>query len=284
MADMTKFTTDASVITELTKLSEGVVPAVAVTDAETQRDFIISRNDFKVEQVTPPNKAKVYKPSFVSANVTLDNAASMIAYVNRFKNPDSVMFANIDASEIVCTIDYHGAPAAVGHPFAELTAHLATLDLDYSEEWARWTGANEQMMKHVDFASFLEENAYDVSSPPGADLLELVKDLQASEGVQFTSSIRMGDTASVSFQKDNDTTTKNNMKLPVSFDIAIPVYFGESPVSVTCLMRRKIVGSSLQLGFKMLRLEWTRQREFARITGAVEAATQITTVYGKRVK
>ena len=79
-----------------------------------------------------------------------------------------------------------------------------------------------------------------------------------------------------------DATTKQNMTLPVSFTIEIPVYFGEGAVAQTCMTRRKISDGKLMLGYKILRLETTRQKEFARVVNEVEASTGLTTIYGTR--
>ena len=121
-----------------------------------------------------------------------------------------------------------------------------------------------------------------MTKPSGADLLELCRDLQVKQDMQFGGSIRMGDYASVSYSKDSDATTKDSIALPISFDIAIPVYFGEENVPLTAWMRRKIGDNKLSLGYKITRAEAARQREFNRIVSQIQSVTGVTTVYGTR--
>uniref|UniRef100_UPI0025E24AB1 DUF2303 family protein n=1 Tax=Sphingomonas sp. TaxID=28214 RepID=UPI0025E24AB1 len=227
-----------------------------------------------------------------ATTLVLQNAISLIEYINRFKGDETMIFADIKSDSIVASIDYHKAPAEEKDVTKQAMhrQHTATLMLPKSEQWAIWTAQNEKLITHMGFSSFLEENSFDVVSldgkgsssgaPVGADLLELCRDLQVKQDVKFSSSIRMGDNASISYSKDADATTKDNMSLPVAFTISIPVYFGEAPVQIVCYTRRSISDGKLLLGYKMLRLEAIRQAEFGRVVNEVEGATQVPMVYG----
>lgn len=272
--------TDAATGATLALMADAAIAVQMVTDS-SNRDWAIRRNDFTVEQVTPANKADVYMPKNIKASPKLQTTASLIAYLHRFKNNNSVVFADIKSDTLVGVIDHH-LEAGVEKDAARLCDHVVTLALPKSEEWAKWTGSNERLMSHTEFASFLEENSFDVVSPAGADLLELCRDLQVKQDMSFASSIRMGDAVSISYSKEEDATTKQNMTLPVSFTISIPVYFGEAAVDLTCFMRRKISDGKLMLGYKIIRMEATRQREFNRVANEVEVATNLTTIYGTR--
>jgi uncharacterized protein YfdQ (DUF2303 family) len=270
--------TDAATGAALALLADASIAVQMVSDTNG-RDFVIRRSDFVVEQITPPNKADVFMPKNVKASPRLQTTASLIAYLRRFKNNHSVVFADIKTDTLVGIIDHH-LEAASEENTARLCEHVVTLALPKSEEWAKWIGANERLMSHTDFASFLEENAFDVVEPAGADLLELCRDLQVKQDMSFSSSIRMGDAVSISYSKDEDATTKQNMTLPVSFTIRIPVYFGEAAVDLTCFMRRKISDGKLMLGYKIIRHEATRQKEFNRVAMDVEIGAPVTTIYG----
>lgn len=273
--------TDAAVISKLTQMADGNVPAITFNTADG-RTFAVTRTDFKLDNITPAHKAEEFKPKHVSASVMVQTAASMIDYVSRFKNADTVLFANIDKNMVVAAIDYHKAVAGAA-PTAEFGAHNAVLTLPYADEWNTWTKNNENMMSHIDFASFLEENSFDVITPPGAELLELCRDLQVKQDVNFGSSVRMGDTSSINYSKEGDVASKGSISLPVSFSISIPVYFGEPAVQMTAFMRRQISDGKLRLGYKLLRLEAIRQREFGRVVSEIKAGTgDLTTVYGAK--
>lgn len=235
---------------------------------------------YKLDQITSPNKADVLMPKAVTQAVRMQTAESLASYINRFKNADTMLFADIASDTIVSIIDYHGAPGTK-EIAPRLGIHKATLTLPKSLEWQTWTKASGMLMSHVAFATFLEENAVDVKSPVGADLLELCRDLQVAQNVNFGSSVRMGDLTQVNYQKDQDALSKGSIALPQSIMLSIPVYFGEPPVSVMAFMRRQVDDGKLKLGVQLSRAENVRQEEFHRVVDAVTADTQnLTTVYG----
>lgn len=253
-------------------------------DAPEGRSFIAvpqADGGFKLEQITSPNKADVLMPKVVTQHVRMQTAESLAEYINRFKNTDTMLFADIASDTIVSVIDYHKMAAENANPAAALTVHRATLSLPKSLEWQTWTKASGQLMSHVAFATFLEENAVDVKSPVGADLLELCRDLQVAQNVNFGSSVRMGDLTQVNYQKDQDALSKGSIALPQSIMLSIPVYFGEAPVSVMAFMRRQIDDGKLKLGIQLSRAENVRQDEFHRVVDWITTEVKtLTTVYG----
>lgn len=255
----------------------------AIMKTEDGRVFKAHRNDVSVAEITEPGQKEIYPPRQVAANVKLQTSGSLKAYLNRFKNVDSMLFADITTNSLHGVIDYHGAGhdthGFTGILTAKHAIHSAVLILPKSKEWEVWVGNNEKLMSHEGFASFLEENALDVETPNGGDLLELCRDLQVKSGTEFKSSIRMGDTVKFEYKKDNEI---NELQLPSEFIISIPVYFGEPPISLRCLTRRKIDDGNLFLGYKIVRLENARQQEFQRIVSDVQFdCHNIATVYGR---
>jgi uncharacterized protein YfdQ (DUF2303 family) len=255
-------------------------------DAAEGRSFIAlpqAGGGFKLEQITSPNKADVLMPKVVTQHVKMQTAESFGAYINRFKNSDTLLFADIATDTIVSVIDYHGAVDKddMTQLSPKLGNHRATLTLPKSLEWQTWNRASGQMMTHVAFATFLEENAVDVKNPVGADLLELCRDLQVAQNVNFGSSVRMGDLTQVNYQKDQDALSKGSIALPQSIMLSIPVYFGEVAVPVTAFMRRQIDDGKLKLGIQLSRAENVRQDEFHRIVDWItDDVENLTTVYG----
>lgn len=255
-------------------------------DAPEGRTFIALPTDeggFKIEQITSPHKADVLMPKVVTQHVKMQTAQSLGEYINRFKNEDTMLFADIASDTIVAVIDYHGTvdTTDTAKLSPRLAIHRATLSLPKSLEWQTWTRASGQMMTHVAFATFLEENAVDIKAPVGADLLELCRDLQVAQNVNFGSSVRMGDLTQVNYQKDQDALSKGSIALPQSIQLSIPVYFGEAAVSVTAFMRRQIEDGKLKLGIQLSRAENVRQDEFHRVVDWItDEVENLTTVYG----
>lgn len=232
-----------------------------------------SDGGFEIEDHTSPHKADVLLPKVTSQNVVVQTAGSMVTYLNRFKNSDSLLFADVNANAVIGIIDYH-EKSVDGEPVkAKLGKHSVSLKLPFSQEWQTWSANSGKLLSHVEFATFLEENAIDIIAPRGGDLLTICRDLQVKSNMDFTTSVRMGDTTKIEFQKGDDVSTKDNLELPVQITISIPVYFGERPVEVTCFLRRKINEKQLYLGYVMSRVENIRQGEFHRVTGYIVDGT-----------
>lgn len=230
---------------------------------------------YELKDVTSPNKADVLMPKVTSQHVKMQTAESLSGYINRFKTPDTLLFADIANDTITSIIDYHGEKEA------KLGVHRATLVLPKSLEWQTWNKVSGVLMSHVAFATFLEENAIDIKSPPGADLLELCRDLHVAQNVNFGSSVRMGDLTEINYKKDQDALSKGTIALPQSITLSIPVYFGEPAVPIMAFMRRQIDDGKLKLGVQLSRAENVRQDEFHRIVDTVTSAVEtLTTVYG----
>lgn len=278
------------------------------------RQFVavpMANGAYSLTQITLENAAQVLAPKVVTQHVKTQTAGSLVDYIARFKNPDTMLFADIDNDAMTAIIDYHGEPtanvaaaaanaAAAGgpplttpipstspvalstDPTPRLGLHRATLKLPKSLEWDTWTKASGVLKSHTGFATFLEENSVDVVSPVGADLLELCRDLQVSQDVKFGSSVRMGDVTELHYQRASDATSKGTIALPPSIMLSIPVYFGEPKVSIQAFMRRQIEDGKLKLGIQLSRAEQVRQEEFHRIVDMVKASIGISfaTVYG----
>lgn len=281
MTDYSSHETDGSIVNDLTKLINNTVPAVDVK-FEDGRHFIVHRNDFAFTDKSLLHAVEVLQPKTVVQTPNLQTATSLRDYIKRFKNEDTLVFASIATNTIMAAIDYHKEPEEGIDPVARLNTHNAILKLEFSKEWATWIGQNEKLMSHERFADFLEENALDVDEPRGGDLLELCRDLHVKSGMQFKSSIRMGDTVSIEYQKENDASSKNGMTLPAEFTLELPVYFDEPNVKVRCLLRRKIDDGQLFLGYKMVRYENVRQDEFKRIVEGVSVETDTLALYGAK--
>lgn len=275
-------------MSEVEAVSGLVLAAQAIPvkfEADEGRSFIAvpqPGGGFKLEQITSPNKADVLMPKVVTQHVKMQTAESLAAYINRFKNQDSIIFGDIGNDTITSIIDYHKEDSdnqnkALG---PQLGLHRATLQLPKSLEWQTWTRASGQLMSHVAFSTFLEENAVDIKSPVGADLLELCRDLQVAQNVNFSSSVRMGDVTNLEYKKDSDALSKGTIALPQSIMLSIPVYFGEAPVAVMAFMRRQIEDGKLKLGVVLSRAENVRQEEFHRIIDELSGSVSLTTVYG----
>jgi len=263
--------TEAEAVTTLVLAAEDAKQKPFIIDGPNDRKFIAKPVDdgaWATEEIVPrPNEGPVFLPKHIT-------------------------------NRILGIVDYHKEPLMPGSaqpdPIANHTKHTAALTLPFSVEWQTWTAVDGRLMSHVDFATFLEENAMDVMPlPPIKDasgapvedaptsLLELCRELQLKGSYGATSSVRNGDYNYIEMQKGDDISTKRGLVVPQSFGLQIPVYFGEQAVPMTAFLRKSSHDGALKLGLKLQRPEEARQNEFHRIVGEVAEIVNLTTLYGK---
>lgn len=271
-----------------TSTEAGSIAALAIASvtaphliaADDGRTFAAIPQGIELRDVTPPNAARTSKPDTIRQIVTLQTAESLIAYVERFKTPNTVLFADIDADTIVAAIDYHGQTDA------DLVVHKSVLTLPRSLAWQRWDEIDGELMSQLDFARFIDEYTAHFVSPNPADLLELCNNIQAIEKVDYRAKTRIN-SDNVDF--DIAATTEafsqvqgEKLTIPTHFVISIPVYFGEEKRSIDVRLRwKKSPSEGLQLGVMILNKEETRQEEFKAVVEKVAAGTNLTSIYGR---
>jgi hypothetical protein len=253
-----------------------------VVTAKDGREFLIVPEGYDRHDINEEHGLKRTMPAYLSQAVTLQTADSLSDYVNRFKGPETILFADISANRILAAIDFHTAAADDKAPAARRVAHRADLVLPFSEEWTLWRGISGSLKPQLEFARFIEENGADVTAPDAAELLEAVRDLQAKRNVNFTKAVRTSsDNENFEFTDETKTTTRGGIELPTKFKLGIPVYFGEPDVELFAFLRWKLGEGALTLGIALHRAEHVRQAVFKQIVQAISERTSCLAVFGK---
>jgi len=244
-------------------------------EAKNGRQLMLHQPGLSIVDITSQHGLHTCKPEYIKQRVSLQKVDSLVEYLNRYKNNETTVFADISSNRLVGVIDYHGTEA-------NFLAHVAHTQLRVSEEWALWTKNSGQMMRQLDFARFVEENAADISHPAAGEILDAVRDLQSARKKSFTGSVRTSsDNENFSFASETDARGAGGIELPTKFTLYIPVYFGEQPVQVKAFLRSNVEESgALSLGLVLSRTEFVRQAEFERIALDVADATDCQVLYG----
>jgi uncharacterized protein YfdQ (DUF2303 family) len=218
-------------------------------------------------------------PHIHATTVTVDQRASLSAYVNRFSDHRSVLIADYDSGSIGAVLDWHGCNSK-GELKPGPRQHRCVLKLRPSEEFKRWAAMENKFHGQAAFAHFLEENAVDVMDPEPAVLIEISRDLEGTQGVTFKSSTRLenGDRA---FVYETETKAKGDIKVPREFVLSIPLYEGEQPVQLRCAFRWRINGGDLEMGFEWRRVEYQRRAYFSQMATAAAEETGCPVFFGR---
>lgn len=266
--------TNNDVVADLARKAAGQPQIIT---SNSGREFLVTPDGFQHADVSEPHGVAEPEPAFIRQDVTLQTTDSLVDYLGRFSDADSLMFADIEASRIVAAVDYHGKadPARV--------AHRATLSLPFSEEWKIWTRIDDRLMPQLEFARFLEENGADVEAPSGAELLEACRDLQAKRKVDFKKAVRTNtDNESFEYSDETTATTKGgSVEVPSKFQLRLPVYFGDTTVELFAFLRWKLEDGQLLLGVKLHRREHVRQAVFKRIVEDAAGRSGVDVVFGR---
>lgn len=211
------------------------------------------------------------KPARARCDVAAHSAETFIAYVNRFKDDPTAIFADQQAFKFVGIIDWH-APAEPA--FRE---HRVSYSCPRSLEWKTWRDGSGKKMSQADFAQFIEDNVVDIRSPAGADVLEVSRNLQAKKKVEFASALRLADGAQqFTYSETIDgTTAKGTIKVPEDFTLGIPVFLSGVLYEVRARLRYRIDGGNLQLWYELYRPEHIEQDAFKAVCDDVNKGTGV---------
>lgn len=149
-----------------------------------------------------------------------------------------------------------------------------------SEEYKRWEKAEGEFHTQSEFAVFIEENVTDVASPDHSVLLEICRDLEATQGAKFKSGVRL-DNGDRTFTYENETQIKNDMVVPTKIKLTIPLYQGEEPTEITANFRFRVRPDGLYLGFTWHRVEYQRQAVFQQVATQAANETGLPLFFGR---
>lgn len=268
----------AETIADLTR-NQAVAHVVAAKDG---REFLIVPEGMSKHDINEEHGLKRTMPGYLKQDVTLQTVDSLVDYVGRFKGADTVLFADIAENRIVAVLDFHTAAAGDTAPTVRRGAHRAAMVLPFSEEWRIWTQANGVLKQQLEFARFIEENGGDVVAPPGGELLDAMRDLQANRKVNFTKAVRtQSENENFEYTDETEMKSRGGIEVPTKFQLKIPVYFGEPTTDVFAFLRWKLDDGKLQLGIALHRAEHVRQAVFKQIVLSVGERTMCPVVFGK---
>jgi uncharacterized protein YfdQ (DUF2303 family) len=240
------------------------------------RQFAFVPDGYKLENISDPLRL----PSRVRQGVTLDDAASTIAFVNRFSGSSSVLIADFNSLSIRAVLDFHGGNQGDVAGSVGACDFTATFALLPSEEFSRWNAFEGSMHDQAAFAEFLEENATDICAPEPATMVEISRDLEATTNAAFRARTRLenGDRA---FTYETETKVKGDLVVPTKISLCIPLFNGEEPEIVEAMFRFRPQADGLKLGLFWHRVEYRRRAQFNLIAHRIAEETGVPVFAGR---
>ena len=243
------------------------------------RKFLLRPGDFAIQEL--PDASRL--GPFAKAQIEVDDRPSLSNYANRFCTARSIIVADIDKGTISVKVDYHSESDRTADEASMPGAgvHSATLVLRPSEEYKRWDAIEGQLLPQGDFARFLEENAVDILDPDAATMIEISRDMEATSGQKYTSSVRL-DNGDRRVTFESETRARSDLRIPQRFSLSIPLWHGEEPVEINALFRWRAQGvDGILLGFQWHRVEYVRRAQFNLLAFTAAEETGLPVYFGR---
>lgn len=282
---------------------EIVEPGTGVTALAVRRGNDVS--------VLPASSFDSYRlaPRFRHGTATMLSLDSFIDHTNRFKDPNSAVFANDDrdAPSLTSVLDYHFAGGIHDVP-PRFGKHRASFGFPLSDEWKAWNKADATPMDMADFAAFLENRIIDVlylipsedSLPEDMQrlvdtlgggtaiatpnkLMELARGLQVNENSVVREAVNLATGEGVvHFQTEHTDANGAPLKVPSVFLIAIPVFRNGPLYRLLARLRyRKAPGGGLKFWYELWRIDRTFDHAFTEAVERVRVETELPVLIGK---
>ena len=226
-----------------------------------------------------------FPPRRIKQRVLLSEVGSFVDYVERFKTPDTMVFANIgeDGATFTAVLDYHGRAPGLAPAYG---CHVATFILKQTPEWVVWKAANRKVMGQVDFATWLEDNATLFVNPTGADLLELVRSLHGHKNARFSTALRLDNGAySVGYDEDveikgTSTARSGSMELPPVIEAGFAPFLGAHSYLVRARLKSRVNDRALSLWFETIEMHQIVRDSILLVVAEIEEKTGLRPLLG----
>lgn len=262
-------------------------------------------------QIFKPEELDVWgvRPRFRQGTATLLSLDALIAHVNRFKDAESVLFANNERSAptITAVLDYHPQGGLLGGAKPRFGKHRSHYAFPLSEEWKAWKEKDGKAMPMAAFAEFLEERIVDVVGLiPGEDevseelqkyinscggtetianparLIELSRGLQIYESAVVKQANRLSSgEGELTFEVTHTSQDGKPLKVPSLFLIAIPVFYGDGYYRIAARLRYRKTGEGIVFWYDLWRTDHALDHAFRMACDRVEASTDLPLLLGK---
>lgn len=194
--------------------------------------------------------------------VAVYTGSSFASYVNRFRNPTTLIFSDVIARKFTAVMDYFTeGPSGAG----AWDRHRVELALRHTPDWQTWVGSNKKAMDQASFGQFMEDNLPNIAEPAGATIVQIARTLEAKVNAVFESDIRPQD-GSYSFKYAEDVQSqagRGSLQIPNEFTLVLQPFEGSTLYSVKARFRFKLVSGKLSMWYDLIRLEDVVRTAFA---------------------
>lgn len=220
------------------------------------------------------------RPNRTKHVATVDSSASFIAYVNRFKGPETSVYLDIvsDEPSFAAVIDHHGKDVT------DWRQHGATFKPRVSLEWKAWTELhNGGAVKQGELLAFFEDHLNDLLSPAPTVMLQALQKFELAEKHTYKSALNLDNgNIAVNYIKDGQPL---KVEFPHTMTLAIPVLENEASIVMDGRLRYRTSEGKIAFTFQFKHDPSRLLRDTLRdLSKRIAAGTEGVTHYEGRVK
>lgn len=193
-------------------------------------------------------------PVRTEQTVACETAKSFIDYFNHFANDNSAVFCDTNAEKFTGVIDYHSAGRAAW------CKHSVIYKCQRTHEASAWLANNSKKMEQEEFAVFIEDNALEIVTPPGATMLEIATHLKAQKKVNFISgTVLSNGQQSIRYMEEiqGSAGAKGELQIPEMIELGMRIFEGGEAYKLQARFRYRINTGKLIMWYDIIRPKQT---------------------------
>lgn len=213
------------------------------------------------------------------------DATSFTRYFNEHKTPDSRIFADFGKTGgfvgFVGYLNFHGAEPSFHD-------HACYYTLKPSSEWTNWMENDSNDMTQAQFAEFLEDHQSLILTPSGADLLELIQNLEAKSHCYIDSALKL-QSSTIKLRiseevelKHGSATQSGELTLPAVLTVGIPPFEGVPAYTLQARLRYKVEQRKITFWYKTITPEATIRDVFKSLLAVIAKETEVEPFIGQQ--
>lgn len=281
----------------LKKLVDAIHGPTELTNPKPQRldddsePFMLVPDGFSLESL----QQFASTPLRVKTHPTVRTPDQFIAYVNRYKNPSSIIFVTPDLDGIgskalaTAIIDYHRhSEGGDGENDPRWGEHRVSLLASTSPEYQLLSSIDGKLMPQEEFALHVKNLARFATSIPPAELLEVVRTLTLTSSGSFASlSDDISGSVNLKYQLEVNanagSTQERKLTVPADVVFELPILLGGSVFGVRAELLYRVpqqAGGKVSMGFRLPDRKFLELEILSKVARDCEAATELLTVTG----
>lgn len=214
-------------------------------------------------------------PVRIEKDLIVQSVHSFCDYFTRFFTEKSVIFVDVDKLKICGVLDYHESREHTESALPDFCKHRVMFECPLTPEAKNWFDHDKKRMTQFDFASFIESGQLEITSPTGAEMLEIASTLHAKNAVNFRSGIRL-DNGQTQFtyneQIEGSAGTQGQLTIPTEITLALRMFRGDAEAwPLKANFRYRVTEGKLQMWYELVRPHIIKDLAIAEVIKQIKA-------------